>query len=154
MDSYERSVTLLRFCRGHKKLSVSMFRERGISSGQPPILDYLSRNSGCIQNDLSRYCHLEPATITSILTTMERDGLIERRASPTDRRVWLIYLTDAGRALYDSMQDASARVADICFDGFTESESEQILVYLKRITANIRRVNGGCCRDESQAEQK
>ena len=138
MDSYERSVEILRFCRRHHKLSMMMMRRNGLTAGQPPILDYLQEHDGCIQNELSRSCHLEPATITSILGTMERDGLIERRADPADRRVWQIHLTDAGRAAYQTLYRTSAQIGDICLEGFSREETDAVLDFLRRMTENVR----------------
>ena len=138
MDAHERALKLLKLCRHHFKLSTKMMREQGITQGQPPILEYLSKNDGCIQSELSRNCRLEPATITSILTTMERDGLIERRASPEDRRVWRIFLTETGRTSHNLMRKTSALVGDICFSGFSPDESAQTIEFLRRMNENIQ----------------
>ena len=151
MDSYERSVELLRFCRRHHKLTMIVIRKHGLTAGQPPILHYLHEHNGCIQNELSKNCHLEPATITSILGTRERDGLIERRADPSDRRVWQIYLTDAGQEAYETLRSINAQIGDLCFEGMTEEEIETFLTLLDRMTQNIRQrlsTEGACCCEE------
>lgn len=151
MDSYERSVDLLRLCRSHHKLSFTMMRKNGLTAGLPPILDYLHDHNGCIQNELSRNCHLEPATITSILTTMERDGLIERRADPSDRRVWQIHMTETGLDAYETLRRTSALIGDICFHGFSPEESDAALAILAKMTRNIHEALGtesDCCEEK------
>ena len=156
MDSYERSVALLRFCRRHHKLTTTVTRKYGLTAGQPPILHYLHEHSGCIQNELSKSCHLEPATITSILGTMERDGLIERRADPADRRVWQIYLTDAGQQAYETLRTLNAQIGDICFEGMTQEECDLFLSLLDKMTQNIRQklcTEGSCCCEERKSTQ-
>lgn len=38
-------------------------------------------------------------SMTAMITTLERDGLVERRADPRDKRAALVTVTDAGRDL-------------------------------------------------------
>ncbi|MFJ4653994.1 MarR family winged helix-turn-helix transcriptional regulator [Nocardia sp. NPDC088792] len=40
--------------------------------------------------------------LTQLVTRMERDGLVERRPDPVDRRASLIHITEAGRAVSSS----------------------------------------------------
>lgn len=42
--------------------------------------------------------------LTQLVTRMERDGLVQRRPDPVDRRASLIHLTAAGRAVSSSRQ--------------------------------------------------
>jgi DNA-binding MarR family transcriptional regulator len=48
---------------------------------------------------LSRLLSTTPPTVSSVLNTLERRGLLERRAVAHDRRAVSIALTDAGRAI-------------------------------------------------------
>ena len=50
---------------------------------------------------LTRSLMLSPSGITSRLDRLEKLGLIERKASPDDRRSLLVVLTPAGRRLVD-----------------------------------------------------
>lgn len=155
MDSYERSVELLRLCRSHHKLSCTMMRKNGLTAGLPPILHYLHDHNGCIQSELSKNCRLEPATITSILTTMERDGLIERRADPSDRRVWQIHMTDAGLCAYETLRRISALIGDLCFQGFSPEESDAALAIFAKMTGNIRKAldaESDCCEEKKEKQ--
>lgn len=137
MDTQELGLALLKVCRTHRKLSFSKFRESGISHGQPPILKYLHDNNGCIQSELSKVCHLEPATITSNLTIMERDGLVERRPNPSDRRVWQIFLTQKGGEAYEALMKTEECIIEECFVGFSEDEREAAAEMLNRLYHNM-----------------
>lgn len=55
---------------------------------------------------LAEACQLDKTTMVNTIDEMERDGLVERRPSSTDRRARVIVVTPAGRA-------ATARAADI-----------------------------------------
>ena len=52
------------------------------------------------QIELANRVGVEGATMVSMLDRLEKAGLVERRASPTDRRVKLVVLTPAGTQLY------------------------------------------------------
>lgn len=49
-----------------------------LTPGQPKVLDYLIYHDGAVQKDIAESCHIEPATITSVLAGMEKSGLIMR----------------------------------------------------------------------------
>ena len=52
--------------------------DRCLSVGQPKVLEYLYFNDGAIQKDIAEACMIEPATVTSLLSRMEKGGLIKR----------------------------------------------------------------------------
>lgn len=52
------------------------------------------------QSDLANRVGVEGATMVAMIDRLMRAGLVERQASPTDRRVKFVVLTEAGRALY------------------------------------------------------
>lgn len=72
------------------------FNQKGLTAGQPKILDYLGRHNGCIQKSIANGCQIEPATLTGILNRMEEKGMIERRTEKGNRRSFYIYLTPLG----------------------------------------------------------
>jgi DNA-binding MarR family transcriptional regulator len=51
--------------------------------------------AGC----LARQADVSPATMTAMLDHMEKDGMVARRRSETDRRQVIVSLTDHGREL-------------------------------------------------------
>ncbi|MDD4797356.1 MAG: MarR family transcriptional regulator, partial [Eubacteriales bacterium] len=73
------------------------FNAVDISPGQPRILRYLDSHDGCIQRDLAVHCHLEPASVTSVLGTMENKGYIVRTPVENDKRAQRVWLTEKGR---------------------------------------------------------
>ena len=72
------------------------FNQKGLTAGQPKILDYLGRHNGCVQKSIADGCQIEPATLTGILNRMEEKGMIERRTEKGNRRSSYIYLTPLG----------------------------------------------------------
>lgn len=69
-----------------------------VSSVQYAALTILERCPGASQSDLGAELDLDRSTIADLVARMERRGLIERRAHPSDRRRYALCLTDAGAA--------------------------------------------------------
>jgi DNA-binding MarR family transcriptional regulator len=55
--------------------------------------------------DLAKAAELSPASVSTMLDTLERDGIVERRRSESDRRVVVVTLTESGRALLNEKRE-------------------------------------------------
>lgn len=62
------------------------------------VLAALESDLSLSQQDLSRLLHLDPTTMVALVDEMERAGQVERRRNPSDRRRYILRLTDEGRA--------------------------------------------------------
>ena len=125
----------------HQNLTREVYGRRGIKSGHPKVLRTLQSHDGCMQVELSRLCGITPATTVSLLNVMERDGLIERRAVPGDRRAFGVHLTDKGRAQLDILDELDVSLSRELLHGFTPEESRQLEHYLERMRNNIERID-------------
>jgi DNA-binding MarR family transcriptional regulator len=84
--------------------------ETGLTPVQWAALMSTSQSPGLDQSMLSREIYIDTSTIAGVVDRLEARGLIQRRHSPQDRRVRLLYLTDEGSAL---LKQASASVLEI-----------------------------------------
>lgn len=75
---------------------------------------------------------LHPTSVTNIIDRLERQGLVERAAHPTDRRTTLARITDEGRRV---MAKATEAVTAITFGVGALSDDE-----LDQVTALLRTV--------------
>lgn len=110
---------------------------RKLSSGQPKILEYLSENDGAVQVDIAKACHIDPATVTSLLSRLEKNGLVERRMKEENRRYWYVHLTEAGRTEAEYVKEAFYESEREALDGFEEKEITVLLDCLQRIRKNL-----------------
>jgi DNA-binding MarR family transcriptional regulator len=125
--------------RAHEKRAFNNLGKIEISTGQPRILHYLSTHDGCIQKDISSNFDLEPATITDILSIMEKNGLVTRKNDPGDRRVLRVYLTEKGIDTHEKVESIYLNIEKDCFEGFSDSEKEHAFMFLDRIYNNLKR---------------
>jgi len=61
------------------------------------VLSGLATNDGLRLSDIAAACRVTPATLTGVVDTLEREGLVGRVRDATDRRGVRIAITDTGR---------------------------------------------------------
>ena len=94
-----------------KQLMAELYHT-GLTPGQPKVLDYLMEHDGANQKEIANACHIEAATLTSVLNGMEAKSLIERRRTDGNRRSFYIFLTDRGREMGREVTEAFARLEE------------------------------------------
>ena len=112
-------------------------KDSGLTIGQPKVLDYLRKNNGASQKDIARGCHVEPASLTSILNGMEEKGLIERRVINGNRRTSHIFLTDRGVEMQKKVYDAFGIMEALVFSGISEDDRTQFMRIFEKIYDNL-----------------
>lgn len=75
------------------------FRPFGITSGQFSLLNALNRPEPPSLGAVAHLLAMDRTTLTANLKPLERAGLVQPRADPSDRRVRRLVLTPAGQAV-------------------------------------------------------
>ncbi|MBB4567795.1 DNA-binding MarR family transcriptional regulator [Rhizobium leucaenae] len=110
----------------------------GFSPGQFPILIELWSEDGLTQKQLLERVDIEQATMANTLSRMERDGLVERRPHPSDKRAQLVFLTGKASAMQTEAVEAAMAADKELFRGFRTFERELLLEYIRRILENAK----------------
>lgn len=119
-----------------KKLMTAL-RPDGLTVGQPKVLDYLIEHNGANQKEIAQACHIEPASLTSILNGMEEKNMIERKMLHGNRRSLHIFVTPKGRQLQKSISEAFHTLEDTAFDGLSEDDRMAFMRIFKHIYENL-----------------
>ncbi len=120
-----------------QKTLLTGIKDTELTSGQPKVLDYLRDHDGTVQKDIALACHIEPATLTSVLAGMEGKGLITRKPLNGNRRSLYVYLTDSGKELAMRVDAEFDTIEKKALSGFTPSEEAQLNALLSRIKNNM-----------------
>jgi DNA-binding MarR family transcriptional regulator len=104
---------------------------------QCKVLAHLERNEGVSQVKLADLTDTDPMTLVRILDRMERDGWVERRAHPGDRRARQLFLTKTAQPVLQEMWRVSDRVRAEAMAGLSAADREQLLDLLSRVQANL-----------------
>ncbi|RYG66479.1 MarR family transcriptional regulator [bacterium] len=109
----------------------------GFAIGQFPVLAALRKDGPLSQKELTARANIEQPTMAQTLARMERDGLIERRPNPTDKRSSLISLSPEALDKSPMVMEALMQGNRDALQGFTESETETLVNLLKRVIENL-----------------
>ena len=133
-DIEESTGFLLSKC--HQK-AFQIFREKLLPHNLTPpqfaALAFLWKKDGQSQIQLGTAMEMDRTTTSGVIDRLENQGLVNRRHHPEDRRIFMIYLTEAGRELEHTLSrlslEANAKVAS----NLSEKEKETLLVLLKKL---------------------
>jgi DNA-binding MarR family transcriptional regulator len=92
---------------------------------------------GLGQADLGRRTELNPAAVVAVLKALEVAGLVERRRTRKDRRIYNVFLTSAGRKLRTRATTLALQVDARAMRGVAHEEIELVLAVLKRLRGNL-----------------
>ncbi len=108
----------------------------GLTVNQRSILAEISRSLPMTVGKLAEALVMDPGALAHTLKPLERDGLVEVKVDPTDRRQRLIALTDAGWAKLAEAELLWAN-AQRCFEAaFGKIESDTLRNALKVLVSN------------------
>lgn len=89
------------------------------------------------QRALADLVGVEGPSMVSMLDRLERDGLVTRTPSPTDRRVKLVHLTEAGTVLYKQVRKEADAVRSALFEGIPVQDLAAAADLLEVLRARI-----------------
>jgi DNA-binding MarR family transcriptional regulator len=121
------------------------FRENGLdlTVEQWSVLVHLWKQDGVSQQELCVKTSRDKPSITRLIDNMEKQGLVQRVASPDDRRINLVTLTDAARNMRDlSMQLAHQTLLD-GLEGISAEDIEVTRRVLTQVYENLNLVSVG-----------
>lgn len=114
--------------RGIADLSASAFQALAILEGaDEPLAAHV----------IAERLLVSSASVTSLLDTLERRGLVERRPHPDDRRKVLVHLTGGARDIVDRMLPAVHAVSAEAVDPLTVADRERLVEMLTAIRAQL-----------------
>jgi DNA-binding MarR family transcriptional regulator len=99
-------------------------RPLGVPLNQYTALSLLERRQ-LSSAQLARRHYVTPQAMNQLVATMERDGLIERRPDPHNRRVLRAALTDRGTEVLGSCHAAVEDLENEVLAAFAPAEAEQ-----------------------------
>ncbi len=119
-----------------KDLEISVHRPRGISFAGFRLL-FAVRSVGAVNpNDLARLSSVSTASMSSLLNTMETNGLVSREPDPTDGRKALVRLTPAGDDLVADLIQQNSLRESAWAAGLTPTEGHILAELLRKLLAH------------------
>jgi len=120
-----------------RKRFEQLSRGSGLTRSQWQVLAYLERNEGIHQSGLAELLDIEPITLGRIIDKLQDVGLVERRAHPSDRRIWLLRLTAQAKPKLVELRRLGDETRSEALFGIPDAEREQLLEALTAVKANL-----------------
>jgi DNA-binding MarR family transcriptional regulator len=89
------------------------------------------------QVEISQHVGIEKASSTAVFDTLEKNGLIKRTRSKSDRRKVKVALTSAGKALEPLLRPRAKSIATKAIFGLDEADTDIFIMVLHKIISNL-----------------
>ncbi len=91
------------------------------------------RRDGVTMSELSRMLLVSNGNATAVVDRLEKDGLVRRTQSETDRRTVFVALTPEGLAQFEGLAVDHEAAVDRLFGGVSEADLDMLTDILKRM---------------------
>lgn len=115
------------------KIRNDLISKSGMTPQQYYLLTLLWEEDGKPLHELAKRCCCSKSTITGIVDTMEKNGLVFRDRSGQDRRVILLRLTEKGKRLEGKFPEIEEMFSQCCSGGITPDEAKQLRRLLEKL---------------------
>jgi DNA-binding MarR family transcriptional regulator len=111
--------------------------EREMTMPRFDLLANLCRDDGQTLASLSRSMLVTAGNLTGLVDRAARDGMVERRADPEDRRAWRVHVTPKGeRAFREAERRHAARVSKL-FAALSPAEIATLIRLLDKLRTTL-----------------
>lgn len=116
-------------------------RPYGLGTTQWYVLHQLATDGPTMQRELLRMLEVERATLSVIVSTLVRKGLVEQLPDRTDHRQKLLRLTQAGTDLWGRLPDITTQIRDAAFAGIDKADIAIAVQVLETATGRLNRLS-------------
>lgn len=132
---------ICRLQRHMRRENNSVFAEFGVTPVHLDCLIFVSieskRGAKVCQRDIERHVNLRPSSVSSLITTLEKNGFILRTVAEGDARTKYITLTEKGKTLcikHKLLMDKCDSLIEAALD---EEEQQTLKTLLNKIISAI-----------------
>jgi len=144
-NSVKFEKTLLPYLGKTAKLAgfyfIDTFHESGIelSKEQWIVLKKLHDKDGQTQNDLAFITNRSKTSLTRLINTMEKKGLVFRMLSKEDKRINHIYLSDSGKETFLTSLPVIKKLTKDLQENISSEDLSKTIQVLNQIQNNINK---------------
>lgn len=115
-----------------------LLESQGVTHAGWQVLLALTEADGLTQREVAERCYVTPATVTGVVDTLERDGLVARERSAEDRRVVTVRITDEGRARLAKTKREAAKQMNAVFGDLSARDEAVVRRFLARTIERLQ----------------
>jgi DNA-binding MarR family transcriptional regulator len=137
--------------RLRRKAIDQVLKPLGVTGTQWWVLTSVSLRPGLSQAKLADELNLGKVALGGLIDRLMKNDLIDRRPDGEDKRVNLIFLSEAGLNLVKDIKRISSGVQDEAMAGISLSEIDTTISVLERMMANLEKFTGGSFGNRTEA---
>jgi len=122
--------------------SARLFRPQGLTAAQFNVINLLAApevQRGLSQRELADMLVVDRSNVTGLIDRMEKAGWVRRADDPSDRRVYRVQLTAAGRKLWQQVAPGYADVVRQVTDRLGERRMKDAVALLATLREDATR---------------
>ncbi|BDZ69901.1 MarR family winged helix-turn-helix transcriptional regulator [Methanobacterium petrolearium] len=109
-------------------------KDLNVTASQSLYLIGLYKKEGQTQEDLATHFFIDKGTVARGVKKLEDNGFICRKTDPKNRRRYLLYITEEGKALMPEIWTIISDWEDVMNKDLSEEERQRISDFLKNRT--------------------
>lgn len=121
-----------------RRLTKGMASQFGLTGPQLTVIKMLETFGDISLSSLSERIRAQNSTVTGIIDRMEREGLVQRERSTTDRRVVFIRLTDKGARLAAQIEVEPMEIFRAALGSLSRDDVRDLLRILTKLQKKVR----------------
>ena len=118
----------------------SVICDEDVTFEQFEVLNCLVGKDGVKQKDISKQLDRDPATLTKMLSLLEKKEYVTRGMSEKDRRVSNVYITDKGIQKVSDITNIVEVLNELVMEEFTRKNQllfKEMIVKMNKSLANV-----------------
>jgi len=110
----------------------------GGGRGQMRLLQLLSQSPAGLTNaEIAELLDIRPSSVSATISRLVDAGLVERLPSETDKRVVIVRLSAAGRAMFEQHADRVDDLTTKLFSGLSDDEKTTLEKLLAKLSTSM-----------------
>ena len=126
-----------RYYFANRAMIESVLRPFDLGSTQYYVLYQLANEGPAMQRDLAQTLHLERATLSAIVASLVKKGLIDQVADQFDQRQRMLQLTTEGEKLWHSLPDPLASIRAVSLPNSSAQDVATAIRVLQEATSRL-----------------
>jgi len=120
----------------HKRLMNKILERFSLTYAQYQVLKTIKTHSSLTAKEILVYMDTDKATLSGVLSRLERQNLIIRTKDPEDKRLMHIQLTERSNMLCDQVSQVEMKCADALTENIKGRELKNFFSVFERILEN------------------
>lgn len=112
-----------------------------LSMLQIQALVFVKKNNGAQMSDIATFFSIELPSATSLITTLKKAKLVERKPDKNDRRLVRIYITIKGESLLKDAMSARSKKINQNLKFLSAEDKKTLLTIMEKLLGQLTKQN-------------